>query len=233
MNVASFGLAGLASGLAGLASLLVAGQACAQADTIPPPTPTALMVSAPKLQAAGMVFTVTWKSEPDQPGNVPVPLYRWSAGFNDGSGPLQGSVAAPVLMLTMPYHTSGAATTGFVCVLSEDAAGNLSPGVTCTNLAIPAKPSLTLKVEIREPTTKADGTPLKALARIRVYWRIDDGPESVVNYPVSSPTGGELRQLLLTVPATPGTLSVTITAVDTAGNESSRSAPATKVIAPD
>jgi hypothetical protein len=229
MRVASFGQASL---LAGLASLLVAGQASAQPDTVPPPTPTALTVSAPRLQTSGMVFTVTWETALDQPGNVPVPLYRWSAGFNDGSGPVQGSVVSPVLMLSMPYHASGA-TTGFVCVLSEDAAGNLSPGVTCANLAIPAKPSLTLKVEIREPTTKADGTPLKALARIRVYWRIDDGPETVVNYPVSSPTGGELRQLLLTVPATPGTLSVTITAVDVAGNESQRSAPATKVIAPD
>jgi hypothetical protein len=218
---------------AGLAALLVAGPAWAQPDTIPPPTPKGLTVSAPRLQASGMVFTVTWESGPDQPGNAPVPLYRWSAGFNDGSAPVQGSVASPVLVLTMPYHASGTATSGFVCVLSEDAAGNVSPGVTCTNLAIPAKPSLTLKVEIREPTTKADGTPLKALARIRVYWRIDDGPESVVNYPVSSPKGGELRQLLLTVPATSGTLSVTITAVDTAGNESNRSAPATKVIQPD
>jgi len=230
MRVASWALALL---LAGLLSLLVRAQARAQPDTTPPPTPTALTVSAPRLQAAGMVFTVTWEAAPDQPGNVPIPLYRWSAGFNDGSGPLQGSVAGPTLMLTMPYHASGTATAGFVCVLSEDAAGNLSPGVACTNLAIPAKPSLTLKVEIREPTTKADGTPLEALARIRVYWRIDDGPESVVNYPVSSPKGGELRQLLLTVPATSGTLSVTITAVDTAGNESNRSAPATKVIQPD
>jgi hypothetical protein len=216
----------------GLALLLVAGPAAAQPDAIPPPTPTALTVSAPRLQPSGMVFTVTWETAPDQPGNVPVPMYRWSAGFNDGSGPLQGSVASPVLMLSMPYHASGTATTGFVCVLAEDAAGNLSPGVTCTNLAIPAKPSFTVRVEIREPTTKADGTPLKALKLIRVYWRVDGGPESVVNYPVSSPTGGELRQLLLTVPATSGTLSVTITAVDVAGNESKRSAPATKVIEP-
>ena len=216
----------------GLASLLLAGPAAAQPDTVPPPTPTALTVSAPRLQPSAMVFTVTWETAPDQPGNVPVPLYRWSAGFNDGSEPRQGSVASPPLMLSLPYHASGNATTGFVCVLSEDAAGNLSPGVTCTNLAIPAKPATTVKVEIREPTTKADGTPLKALALIRVYWRVDEGPETVVNYPVSSPTGGELRHLLLTVPATRGTLSVTVTAVDVAGNESQRSAPATKVIEP-
>jgi hypothetical protein len=178
-----------------------------------------------------MVFKVTWQSAPDQPRNVPVPIYRWSAGFNDGSGPVQGAVSSPVLMLRMPYHASGA-TTGFVCILSEDGAGNLSPGVACTNLAIPARPTTTHTIEFREPTTRADGTALRTLASIRLYWRVDAGPESVVTHPASSGTGGELRQLRLTVPATSGTLSVTVTAVDGAGRESARSAPATKVIGP-
>jgi hypothetical protein len=211
--------------------LLVASPAAAQPDTVPPPTPTALAVSAPALEPTGMVFTVTWQSAADQPGNVPVPIYRWSAGFNDGSGPVQGAVSSPVLMLRMPYHASGA-TTGFVCILSEDGAGNLSPGVACTHLAIPARPTTTHTIEFREPTTRADGTALRTLISIRLYWRVDAGPESVVTHPASSGAGGELRQLRLTVPATSGTLSVTVTAVDGAGRESARSATATKVIGP-
>ena len=220
--------------LLALSFLLVAAAAAAQPDTVPPPTPPALTVSAPTLQATGVVFKVTWEGVLDPPGNQPVPIYRWSAGFTDGSGPIQGAVAAPVLMLSMPYHASGA-TTGFVCVLAEDAAGNVSVGVTCATLAIPAAappPTSTHTIEFREPTTRADGKPLQGLTSIRVYWRVDTGPESVVTYPASSSTGGAARQLRLTVPATRGTLSVTITAVDAAGHESARSAPATKIITP-
>ena len=45
--------------------------------------------------------------------------------------------------------------------------------------------------------------------------------------------GPELvRRLVLTVPATSGILSVTLTAIDVAGNESARTAPVTKTIAP-
>jgi hypothetical protein len=215
----------------GLALLLVAAPAGAQRDTTPPPSPTALTVDAPVLRPTDAVFRVTWDPALDPPGNVPVPVYRWSAGFNDGTGPLQGAVAGSVLMLSMPYHTSGA-TSGFVCVLAQDAAGNVSPGVTCAKFAIPARPSTAHTIEYREPTTNADGTPLKDLASIRVYWRVDDGPETVVTHPASSPEGGALRQLRLTVPAMSGTLSVTVTAVDTAGRESGRSDPVTKVITP-
>jgi hypothetical protein len=220
--------------LIGLALLLVAASAAAQPDTIPPPTPTALAVGAPALQPTAAVFKVTWEAALDPPGNRPVPTYRWSAGFSDGSGRLQGAVAGPVLMLSMPYHASGAAS-GFVCVLAEDAARNVSPGVACATLAIPAKPAPATTahtIECREPTTNADGTPLKDLASIRLYWRVDGGPESAVTYPASSLTGGAVRLLRLTVPATSGTLSVTVTAVDVSGNESARSAPATKMIRP-
>jgi hypothetical protein len=104
--------------------------------------------------------------------------------------------------------------------------------VACTSLAIAARPTTTHTIEFREPTTRADGTALKTLASIRLYWRVDAEPESVVTYPASSGTGGVLRQLRLTVPATSGTLSVTVTAIDVAGLESVRSAPATKVIGP-
>jgi hypothetical protein len=220
--------------LIGLALLLVVAPAAAQRDTTPPPPAAALTVGAAELQPTGALFKVTWEAVLDPPANLPVPVYRWTAGFNDGSGALQGAVAGTVLMVRMPYHASGA-TSGFVCILAEDAAGNVSPAVTCATLAMPAKPApatTTHTIDYQEPTTNADRTSLQDLVSIRLYWRVDDGPESVVTLPASSIKGGSVRRFSLTVPATRGTLSVTVTAVDVAGNESARSAPATKTIVP-
>jgi hypothetical protein len=210
----------------------MAAPAAAQSDTAPPLAPAALKVGSPVLEAAGAVFTVTWEAVLDPPANRPAPSYRWTAGFNDGGAPTQGTVASTSLTLRMPYRESGEST-GFVCVLAEDAAGNVSPGVTCATLVIPAKlapETTTHTIDYQEPTTKADGTPLQGLAAVRLYWRIDDGPESVVTLPASSIKGGLPRRYRLTVPATTGTLSVSVSAVDVAGNESARSAPATKRI---
>jgi hypothetical protein len=218
--------------LVGLVILLMAAPAAAQRDTAPPPPPAALKVGAPALEATDALFRVTWEAVLDPPANVPVPIFRWNAGFNDGSGPIQGAVEGTTLMLRMPYRESGQAA-GFVCVRAEDAAGNVSAAVTCATLAIPAKPApktTTHTVDYQEPTTKADGTPLEGLRSIRLYWRVDDGPETVVSLPASSIKGGLPRRFRLTVPATSGTLSVSVTAVDTSGNESARSAPATKTI---
>lgn len=220
--------------LIGLALLLVAAPAAAQRDTTPPPPPGPLTVGIPALQPTGVLFTVTWEAVLDPPANVPVPVYRWTAGFSDGSEPIQGAAAGTVLKLRMPYHASGA-TSGFVCVVAEDAAGNVGTRPTCATLAIPAKPSpptTTHAIDYQEPATKADGTPLQGLASIRLYWRVDDGPETAITLPASSIKGGSVRRFSLTVPATSGTLSVTLTAVDMAGNESARSAPATKTITP-
>jgi hypothetical protein len=218
--------------LVGLVILLMAAPAAAQRDTTPPPSPAALKVGTPALEATEALFSVTWEAVLDPPANHPVPTYRWTAGFNDGSGPQQGAVEGTTLMLRMPYSGSGQ-TTGFVCVLAEDAAGNVSAGVKCATLAIPAKPApktTTHTIDYQEPTTKADGTPLQGLRSIRLYWRVDDGPETVVTLPASSIKGGLPRRFRLTVPATSGTLSVSVTAVDIAGNESARSAAATKTI---
>ena len=97
----------------------------------------------------------------------------------------------------------------------------------------PSPPSTTTHtVDYQEPTTKADGTPLQGLKSIRLYWRVDDGPETLVTLLASSIKGGLVRRLVLTVPATSGILSVTLTAIDVAGNESARTAPVTKTIAP-
>jgi hypothetical protein len=185
----------------------MAAPAAAQRNTTPPPG--LLTVGVPTLEPTGALFKVTWEAVLDPPANLPVPVYRWTAGFNDGSESRGGAVAGTVLMLRMPYHASGE-TSGFVCVLAEDAAGNLSPRKTCATIAIPGRPApatTTHTIEYQEPTTKADGTPLQGLASIRLYWRVDDGPETTVTLPASSIKGGLVRQLRLTVPATRGTLS--------------------------
>jgi hypothetical protein len=216
-----------------LALLFAAGPATAQFDTQPPPPLRSLTVGAPTAEAAGALFKVTWETVLDPPGSVPVSIYRWTAGFSDGTQPRQGAVADTTLMLRMPYHASGAAP-GFVCVLAEDPAGNVSPRPTCAALTVPATPTTTHKVDYSEPTTNAAGQPLGGggLASIRLYWRVDDGPETVVTLPVSSPKGGLRRRFLLTIPATSGTLSVTLTAVNMGGKESARTAPMTKIITP-
>ena len=94
----------------------------------------------------------------------------------------------------------------------------------------PAPRTTTHTVDYLEPTTRADGTPLQGLKSILLYWRVDDGPETVVTLPASSIKGGLPRRLRLTVPATSGTLSVSVTAIDIAGNESARSPSVTKPI---
>jgi hypothetical protein len=93
-------------------------------------------------------------------------------------------------------------------------------------------PTTTITIDYREPTTKSDGTPLQALKSIRLYWQVDGGPETVVTLPASSSKGGLDRRLTFKVPATSGVLSVTLTAIDILGNESARTAPLTKTIAP-
>ena len=76
--------------LIGLALLLVAAPVAAQRDTTPPPAPGPLTVETAALQPTGVLFTVTWEAVLDPPANVPVPVYRWTAGFSDGSEPVQG-----------------------------------------------------------------------------------------------------------------------------------------------
>ena len=93
-------------------------------------------------------------------------------------------------------------------------------------------PTTTITIDYREPTTKSDGTPLQALKSIRLYWQVDGGSETVVTLPASSSKGGLDRRLTFKVPATSGVLSVTLTAIDILGNESARTAPLTKTIAP-
>lgn len=173
------------------------------------PASAQITISAPTLDATGATYTMTW------PGGSAA----WAGGYSDGTS-FQSGTQAPPLAFRLPYHPSGAAPAWFC------GAGS------CDAFTVPAKPvaSSTHTVEYREPSTNADATPLADLASIRAYWRLDNGAEQVTIFPVSGPTGGAQRQASLVVPAISGTLTVAVTAVDTSGNESARSTPASKVI---
>jgi hypothetical protein len=59
----------------------------------------------------------------------------------DGSAFQQGSVNGMLsFQLRMPYHSSGTATGGFVCVRSVNAAGQQSADQSCNAVSVPARP---------------------------------------------------------------------------------------------
>src|SRR6185295_12235136 len=64
----------------------------------------------------------------------------YAAGFSDGSGGQQGTVTPTSMQLRTPYHSSGAATSGFICIQSVNAAGS-SVDPACGSLSVPAPPT--------------------------------------------------------------------------------------------
>jgi hypothetical protein len=82
----------------------------------------------------GVTFTFAWAA------GTGATSYRYTVAFNDGSGTQTGSVTGLSVQLKVPYHASGAATTGYVCIQSVNAAGT-SPTPSCAGLSMPAKPA--------------------------------------------------------------------------------------------
>jgi hypothetical protein len=180
--------------------------------------PASLAVSPPVTDATGATFTVTW------PGGG---MYNWVAGYGDGTVSRQGVSSSPAAV-NLPYHPSGAAMVGYVCV-----------STACAGLPVPAKPvappppppaTTTHQLGYTEPATNADGTPLTDLAQVCAYWRIDAGAETRTCYPAATLTGGTDRTQALTVAATSGTIAVAYAAVDLVGNEGVRTATVSKTI---
>jgi hypothetical protein len=191
-----------------------------------PAQPVDLTMSAPTLVPNGATFTVAWT------GPV-APSYTWDAGFNDGSSPGVGSVPAMTFVLQMPFSASGAAATGYVCVKAVDSTGASTP--QCTGFTVPAKPvpppvSSTVQFTVLEPSKSSGGTALTNLATIRLYYRIDTGPEQSVAFVPSGPTGGQTLAGQFVVPVANGTVTAVATAITTSGAESARSVGASKVL---
>jgi hypothetical protein len=83
--------------------------------------------------AIGVTFAFAWS-----PGSGAV-SYAYTVAFGDGTAAQQGSVTAPSLQLRVPYHASGAAVGGYICVQSVNAAGQTS-GLSCNAVPVPARP---------------------------------------------------------------------------------------------
>ena len=108
----------------------------APGPTAPPAPPVNTTVTTLAIDTAGVTFAVSWGA------GSGASSYRYTAAFADGSGGQQGSVAGFLsFQLRMPYHTSGAATGGFVCVQSVGPTGLPSAESSCNGLSIPARPA--------------------------------------------------------------------------------------------
>ena len=105
------------------------------AASAPPAAPGWPSVTTLNADSTGVTFAVTWT-----PVSGAV-SYRYSAGFSNGTSGQQGTVTTPPLQLRMPYSLTGAAASGFVCVVSVNAAGQQSTSPACNSLAVPARPS--------------------------------------------------------------------------------------------
>ena len=86
----------------------------------PPGEPDLPRVTLLSADPGGVTFALAWT-----PGTGAT-SYAYTAAFSDGIAAQQGTVTAPSLQLRMPYHASGAAAVGFICVQSLNAAGQSS-----------------------------------------------------------------------------------------------------------
>jgi hypothetical protein len=105
------------------------------AASTPPAAPGWPSVMKLSADTSGVTFGVAWTPVSG------VASYRYSAGLSDGTAAQQGTVTVPSLQLRVPYHVTGAATSGFVCVASVNASGQQSADLACNTLAVPARPS--------------------------------------------------------------------------------------------
>ena len=102
----------------------------ADSEPEPPGAPGVTQLSA---DATGVTFAFTWTA------GAGATSYRAMAAFNDGSALQQGTVTGLSLQLKLPYHSSGAASNGFVCIQSANAIGQTSADQSCAGLTVPAR----------------------------------------------------------------------------------------------
>ncbi len=119
----------------------VSGSTTGGGPITPPPPAGALTVpGSPSVtvlaaDAGGVTLAVAWSAAGGAAS------YSYVAAFTDGSAAQQGTVTAPSLQLRMPYHASGAAASGFVCIRSVSATGQQSAGYACNAVSVPARPA--------------------------------------------------------------------------------------------
>lgn len=83
-----------------------------------------------------------------------------------------------------------------------------------------------LLVEYTEPSTTKTGTPLTDLDHTTIFFDLGSGPQKAVDVPATSANGGGAISQVIQVPVgadQEADVSITVTATDTSGNESTPS----------
>ena len=135
----------------------------------PPPAGTLTMPGSPSVtllaaDAGGVTLAIAWSAASGAAS------YSYMAAFNDGSAAQQGTVTTPPLQLRMPYHASGAAAGGFICIRSVSATGQQSTEHACGPLQISARPagSSVPAVPVVSSLSPASATPGSAALTLTV-----------------------------------------------------------------
>jgi len=121
------------SGIVGFAVTAPAAPPVPPVPSAPPAAPANPSVTRLGIDAGGATFAVAWG------GASGATSYRYVAAFADGSAAQQGTVTGLSWQMRMPYHGSGAASGGFVCLRSVNAAGQQSTDQACNGLQVPAR----------------------------------------------------------------------------------------------
>ena len=118
----------------------VSGAGVTGGPTAPPPSPTAPPAEAgsPSVtqlaaDAGGVTFAIAWAPASGAAS------YSYVGAFFDGTAVQTGTLTAPSMQLRMPYHVSGAAFSGFVCIRSIGATGLQSIDQSCNAMPVPAR----------------------------------------------------------------------------------------------
>ena len=97
-----------------------------------PDTPSNPTVRQGIADALGTPLTITWGRA------AGATSYHYVMAYSDGSGLQQGTVTSTSVDVRMPYHWSGKAKSGFVCIRALNPAGQ-SPDQSCGPLSVPAR----------------------------------------------------------------------------------------------
>jgi len=120
-------------GTSGTLSFVITAPAPPPGPSTSPAAPGNPSVMTLAVDSSGATFAIAWSA------GSGAASYRYVAAFSDGSAAQQGSVTATSMQSRMPYHWSGTAFGGFVCIQSISAAGLPSTDQSCSGLSMPAR----------------------------------------------------------------------------------------------
>jgi Divergent InlB B-repeat domain len=120
-------------GVSGIVGFAITAPTVPPVPSTAPAAPGNPSVTLLGVNGGGATFAITWGAVSGATS------YSYVAAFFDGSAAQQGTVTGPSFQLRMPYHVTGAAVGGFVCLRSVNAAGQQSTDQSCNALLVPAR----------------------------------------------------------------------------------------------